>query len=97
MPLPVVPIAATIRVYRIKAGSRPSAPQGGRHHGLAQIADLRHEAITMWNEEIKRLTASTLAPAAVVPSRLGPDVYVVTVAHPEAGMLRMTVISVEPA
>ena len=97
MPLPQAPIATTIRVYRLKAGEAPSAPQGGRHHGLATREVLRHEAIALWKEEAAALEAKAVAPAWVLSNQLGPDIFVVSLQHPTAGVLRTTVIAVEPA
>ena len=97
MPLPQIPLAATIRVYRLKAGEAPSAPQGGHHHDLATREVLRHEAIALWGAEIAAFEAKAVAPAWVLSNQLGPDIFVVSLQHPDAGVLWTTVIAVEPA
>lgn len=96
VPLPQFPQAATIRVYRFKAGEAPSAPQGGSNQGLTSREDLRHAAIKLWNAEIAVFEAKAVAPAWVLSNSLGPDLFTVTLQHPAAGVLRTTIITVEP-
>lgn len=97
MPLLQVPVAATIRVYRTKAGEPAIVPQGGAHRGLASRSDLRREAIVLWEAEAAAYEAKAIPPAYVVTSAIGPDLLMVSLQHPDAGVLRTTIIAVEPA
>lgn len=97
MPLPQPAEAATVRVYRFKAGQASSVAQGGRYQNGATREVLRRLAKKMWQDEIEALQAKALAPAWVLSNELGPDLLVASLQHPSAGVLRTTIIAVEPA
>lgn len=96
MPLPQPSEAATVRIYRFKAGQASSVPQGGRYQNGATREVLRRLAKHIWQEEIDALQAKAVAPAWVLSNELGPDLLVASLQHPAAGVLRTTIIAVEP-
>ena len=96
MPLPTRSSAATIRIYRINSAHRPSEPQGGSYRlAWASRDELRHEAIRLWQQEEQRLHRQLVAPAFLVSNQIGPDLFLVSIQHPEAGVLKSSLIAIE--
>ena len=98
MPLPGTGRAGRIRIYTIGIDAEKVVPRGVRIDSQsAPTHEMLHsKAWDVWIEQTALAEKAAKAPASVVSTQIGVDAFVVCTQHPDAGVLRMTVISIEP-
>jgi hypothetical protein len=83
-------------VYTIGIDAEKVVPQGVKTSPLSTHEALHSKAWDLWLVQTALAEKIVRAPAFVVSTQIGVDAFVVCTQHPDAGVLRMTVISIEP-